>query len=189
MSRAESTQAELLRVARELFAKRGYAGVGTEEIVLRANVTRGALYHHFRDKKDLFRAVMELVEAELTETVGRSMTGIEDARELLVSGIRSFLAACTDPAFMQIALSDAPAVLGWAEVREIDARYGLGLVTAGIENAMQAGLLPRQEVRPLAHLMLGALGEAAFLVANADDRERARAEAEEALLTLVGLKP
>ena len=117
------------------------------------------------------------------------MTGIEDARELLVSGIRSFLGGLHRPAFMQIALSDAPAVLGWTEVREIDARYGLGLVTVGIENAMDAGLLPRQEVRPLAHLLLGALGEAAFLVANAEDRERARREAEEALLTLLGLGP
>jgi AcrR family transcriptional regulator len=189
MPRGEETREELVRVARELFAERGYGAVATEEIVRRARVTRGALYHHFSDKRDLFRAVTEQVEAELMESIGREIAGIEDPRELLVTGIRSFLNACTEPAFMQIALSDAPAVLGWKEVREIDTRHGLGLVTVGIENAMSAGLLPEQKVRPLAHLMLGALGEAAFLVANAGDRDAAREEAEDALLALLVLAP
>jgi AcrR family transcriptional regulator len=184
--RAEATRAALLRAARELFAERGYAAVGTEQIVERAGVTRGALYHHFRDKQDLFRAVHHEMERELMEAIGQRMGEQEDPWELLVTGVRAFLDACTDPALMQISLLDAPAVLGWAEWREIDERYGLGLVSAGLENAMAAGLFPRQEVRPLAHLMLGALGEAAMVIANAPDPAAAREEIERSLLVLLG---
>jgi AcrR family transcriptional regulator len=183
--RAEATRGELVRVARELFAERGYADVGTEEIVRTARVTRGALYHHFEDKRDLFRAVHDQLEKELTERIAGEMSGVEDPMELLVTGIRAFLDACTDPAMIRIALIDAPTVLGWAEWRAVDEKYGLGLVTMGLQNAMDAGVLRRQEIRPLAHLMLGALGEAAMLIGNADDPAAARREVEPPLLALL----
>jgi AcrR family transcriptional regulator len=183
--RAAATRDALLRAARELFAERGYSAVGTEQIVERAGVTRGALYHHFRDKRDLFRAVHDEMERELMQVIGERMGEREDPWELLVTGLRAFLDACTDPALMQISLLDAPAVLGWAEWREIDERYGLGLVSAGLENAMAAGLFRRRKVRPLAHLLLGALGEAAMLIANAPDPAAARKEIEGPLLTLL----
>jgi AcrR family transcriptional regulator len=185
MSRGEPTRAELTRVARELFAERGYAGIGTEEIVARAGVTRGALYHHFTDKKDLFRAVHEELEQELVAAIGEQIAGIEDPWELIVTGVRAFLDATTDPALRQIALIDAPAVLGWEEWREIDARYGLGLVSFALRNAMDRGLFREQEVTPLAHLLIGAMTEAAMMVANATDPAVARREAEPALLALV----
>ena len=174
-----------MRVARALFAERGYAGVGTEEIVARADVTRGALYHHFADKKALFRAVHEELERELVAQVGEQIAGIEDPWELTVTGVRAFLDACTDDALRQIALIDAPAVLGWEEWREIDARYGLGLVTFGLQNGMEAGVFRQREVAPLAHLLMGAMTEAALRVANASDPDAARREAEPALLALL----
>ena len=183
--RAESTRRRLLRAARELFAKRGYAEVGTEEIVRRARVTRGALYHHFRDKRDLFRAVHEEIERELTESIAADMAGIDDPRKLLRVGVGSFLDACMDPAVMQIALMDAPAVLGWREWREIDAKYGLGLVTAGLTLAMETGMIGKRPVEPLAHIVLGGMGEAAMLIASADDPAAARREVEEPLIALV----
>src|SRR5215218_5758450 len=183
--RGDATRAALLAAARALFAKRGYAGVPTEEVVRRAKVTRGALYHHFRDKRDLFRAVHEQLEQELVESIGEEIAGIEDARELLATGVRSFLDACTDPALAQIALLDAPSVLGWAEWREVDARYGMGLVRLGLEAAMEQGVMPRQDPEPLAHLVLAALGEAALLIANADDPEVARREVEAPLMALL----
>ena len=172
-------------MARELFAERGYAQVGTEEIVRAARVTRGALYHHFEDKKDLFRAVHEEVERELVASIGDEIAGIEDPLGLAVTGIRAFLDACTDPALMQIALLDAPAVLGWQEWRAVDAQYGLGLVGFALQNAMDKGVFRRQEIRPLAHLVLGALGEAAFVIANAPEPRVAREEVEEPLLAPV----
>src|SRR5918997_5581272 len=183
--RAEATRGALLRAARELFAERGYSAVGTEELVARAGVTRGALYHHFRDKQDLFRAVHVEMERELMEAIGERMGEASDPMELLVSGLNAFLEACTDPAVIQVNLLDAPSVLCWAEWREIDERYGLGLITAGLDNAMAAGVLRRQEIRPLAHLLLASLVEAAMLIANAPDPKAAREEIEKPLLTVL----
>jgi AcrR family transcriptional regulator len=187
MSRGEDTRGELLRAARELFAERGYAGVGTEEIVRRADVTRGALYHHFEDKKDLFRAVHEGLEAELAQTIGAQLAAGDatNALDLLRTGVRTFLDACTDPDLARIVLVDAPSVLGWQEWREIDERYGLGLVTAGLEAAMEAGDIARQPVKPLAHLLLGAMGEAGMLIANAEDPIATRQDVEPALVSLL----
>jgi AcrR family transcriptional regulator len=188
MSRAEhaaGTRSELMRAARELFAERGYAGVGTEEIVARAGVTRGALYHHFEDKKDLFRAVHEELERDLVASIGERIAGIDDPWELLVTGVRAFLDACTEPALMRIALVDAPVVLGWEEWRDIDTRYGLGLVSFGLQNAMDRGLFRRQAVRPLAHLLAGSMTEAAMMIAHAPDHEAARREVEGPLLAIL----
>jgi AcrR family transcriptional regulator len=184
--RSEATRARLIKVARELFAKRGYANVGTEEIVRRAKVTRGALYHHFRDKRDLFRAVHEQIEGELAETIGAQLAaGGDDPLEVMRIGVRTFLDACTEPEIARIALLEAPAVLGWQEWRESDERYGLGLVIAGLQMGMDAGRLRPQPVRPLAHLMLAAMGEAGMAIANAEDPEAARREVEPALIGLL----
>ena len=183
----ESTRAALLLAARELFSERGYAAVGTEEIVRRARVTRGALYHHFADKKDLFRGVHEQMEGELTEAIGAELAAAsaEDPFEALATGVRSFLDACTDPRLARIVLVEAPSILGWAEWRETDESYGLGLVMAGLQGAMDAGALRKQPVKPLAHLILGALGEAAMLIANAHDPVAVRAEVEPPMLALL----
>ena len=184
---SEATRTALVSAARALFAERGYAGVGTEEIVRRAEVTRGALYHHFEDKKDLFRAVHEAVEAELAQTIAGQLAegGATGALELLRTGVRTFLDACTDPELARIALVDAPSVLGWQEWREIDERYGLGLVAAALEGAMEAGEIARQPVKPLAHLLLGAMGEAGMLIANAEDPGATRELVEPALIALL----
>jgi AcrR family transcriptional regulator len=179
---AAATRDALMAAARELFEKRGYGGVGTEEIVRRAGVTRGALYHHFSDKRDLFRAVHEELEQEIVAAIGATMTEVEDPRALMEAGLRAFLDACTDPAMIRISLLDAPTVLGWAEWREIDERYGLGLVSYGLQNLLGESA---EDVRPLAHLVLGALGEAAMLIANADDPAAARRDVEPALLGLL----
>ena len=182
---ARATREALIGAALELFTERGYTGVGTEEIVARAKVTRGALYHHFTDKRDLFRAVFERVEADLMERIGATMEGASDPYELIVSGMRAFLDACEEPAVKQISLTDAPAVLGWQEWREIDNRHGLGLTRAALDGAVEAGLLRPMATEPMAHLLVAALSEAAFVIAHAEHPRNARAEVEEALLQLV----
>ena len=182
----EATRAALMLAARELFTEHGYGGVGTEEIVRRAKLTRGALYHHFTDKKDLFRAVHEQIEGEVMEAIGAQMAAAEaDPFALLVVGTRAYLDVCTDPAITRVTLIDAPSVLGWEEWREIDMRHGLGIVIAGLQGGMDLGVLRPQPVRPLAHLMLGAMGEAGMVIANAADPAAARAEVEPALLGLL----
>jgi AcrR family transcriptional regulator len=183
---SEATRAALLKVARKLFAERGYSAVGTEEIVQRARVTRGALYHHFRDKKDLFRAVHEQLEAEMAERIGRQLAegDASDPLELLAAGARTFLDHTTGP-LARVTLVDAPSVLGWEEWRAIDEKYGMGLVIAGLQGAIEAGVVRDQPVKPLAHLLLAALGEAGMLIANAEDPKVARAEVEAPVLALL----
>jgi len=176
--RTEATRAALIAAARPLFAERGYAGVGTEEIVRVAGVTRGALYHHFDGKRELFAAVYEQLEAELAERIaaGALAANAEAPIEALRAGVEMALRASTDPEVQRIALLDGPAVLGWDRWREIAARYGLGMVEATLQAAIDAGEIPAQPARPLAHVLMGALDEATMLVARADDPEAMRVE-------------
>jgi AcrR family transcriptional regulator len=176
--RSEATRDALIEAARGLFAERGYAGVGTEEIVRAAGVTRGALYHHFGGKRDLFEAVYERVEVELAERIaaGALASGADEPLAAMRAGAEMFLQACTEPEAQRIALLDGPSVLGWDRWREIAAEHGLGLIEASLQAAIEAGAIHDQPVRPLAHLLMGALDEAAMLVARAEDPERARRE-------------
>jgi len=180
--RSKATRDKLVAAARALFGARGYAAVGTEEIVRTAGVTRGALYHQFRDKEDLFAAVFEQLEAETTARVADGALGDgappADPLAALRLGARRFLAVCAEPEVERILLLDAPAVLGWERWREIGLRHGLGLVAGALEAGMEAGVVARAPVVPLAHLVIGALDEGAMYVARAGDREAARAEVE-----------
>lgn len=183
--RSDATRSELVAVARRLFAERGYAGVGTEEIVRAAGVTRGALYHHFESKRELLAAVYEQVERELTERIAtEAFAGGQapaDPVEALRRGAELFLDACLEPDVQRIVLLDAPAVLGWERWREVASRYGLGLIEATLQAAIDAGEITAQPAGPLAHVLMGALDEAAMYVARAEDRVAARAEMGAAL--------
>ena len=183
--RGEATRAKLIAAARELFADRGYAAVGTNEVVQRAGVTRGAMYHHFRDKKDLFRAVHDQAEQDLVTATASHLQGADNPWDGLVAGLRAFFDACNDPSLRQIALVDAPAVLGWQEWRAMGRDYGFALLSAALRHAMDEGVLRRTDVTNLAHLLIAALSEAALMLANADDPEAARPEVEAALLVLL----
>jgi AcrR family transcriptional regulator len=164
--RSASTRAKLIKAARTLFSRRGYADVGTEEIVRRAGVTRGALYHQFPAKEDLFLAVYEQVEQELTEGVVQLLDESAGPYEAMRAGIRLFLDACRTPDVQRVVLIDGPSVLGWARWREVAERYGLGLMQGVIAEAIEAGELVALPAEPLAHLLMGALDEAALLVAR-----------------------
>jgi AcrR family transcriptional regulator len=189
--RSRATREALLSAARALFAERGYAAVGTEEIVRAAGVTRGALYHQFRDKEQLFEAVFEQVEAETTQRIAESaVAAATDPLAALHAGSRAFLAVCAEPDVERITLLDAPAVLGWERWREIGFRHGLGLVLGVLQAGMDAGAIARQPLTPLAHVLLGALDEGALYVARAQNRATARAEVEEIVGRLIdGLAP
>lgn len=184
--RRETTRAALLAAGRELFAAHGYAGVATEEIVDRAGVTRGALYHHFRGKDDLFRAVCEQIERDVSERIAAGARRGGEPIELLRSGAAMFLDACLEPDVQRITLLDAPSVLGWETWRATSERYGLGLLRDALENAIDAGAIPPRPVNPLAHALLGALHELALLIARADDVSTARREAGDTLDRLLG---
>jgi AcrR family transcriptional regulator len=184
--RAETTRTALMDAARRLFTERGYDAVATEEIVRAAGVTRGALYHHFGGKADLLEAVYERLEAESTERVARIVLGseLESPLEAMKAGIEAFLDECAEPELQRIALHDAPAVLGWDRWREIAAANGLGLIEASLSAAIEAGEIRRLPVKPTAHLLLGALDEAAMLVARSEN-PRSRAEVTTVLIALL----
>jgi AcrR family transcriptional regulator len=178
---ADATRTALSAAARQLFTERGYAATSTTEIVERAGVTRGALYHHFAAKDELFRAVFEQLEGEVTKHVADEALTSTDPLEQLRRGTRAYLDACIDPAVQRVVLLDGPSVLGWETWQEIEQRYGYGLVVAGIEAAIGAGLISAQPVEPLAHVLFGALTEAGMVVARADEPRAARADMEAAM--------
>jgi AcrR family transcriptional regulator len=175
--RSETTRAALIGAGRALFAERGFAGTATEAIVERAGVTRGALYHHFRDKSDLFQAVYEELEQELVGAAVVALDGVTDPLEALRVGAEGFLDACLDPAVQRVVLQEGPTVLGWEHWRELDQAYGLGLVTAALQVAVDAGVIRPLPVETLAHVLMAGLTEAAILLAHAPDPSAARKDA------------
>ena len=173
--RTAATRARLLSAGRAMFATEGYAGVSTQAIVEAAGVTRGALYHQFGDKAGLFAAVYEDVEADLVAAIVARIGNAAPASQLdaMRLGARLFLEECSAPAVQRIVLIDAPSVLGWAHWREVGLRYGLGVIEAMLGQAIADGVIPPQPTRPTAHVLLGALDEAALFIARADDRDTA----------------
>jgi AcrR family transcriptional regulator len=188
--RSEATRAQLLAVARELFTQRGFDGTPLDLVAERSGVTKGALYHHFKNKRELFQACFEQLEQELCDaTVAASASAGPDVWEALSAGVRGFLEAANDPAAQRIVMLEGPTVLGWETWKEIDERYGYGLVKASLETAMNAGVIANRPVEPLAHLFLAAVSEAACQIARAPDREVAMEEMHAALMaTLEGLR-
>lgn len=170
---AAATRLALLRTARRLFADHGYGESPTEEIVRRARVTRGALYHHFRDKRDLFAAVLDEEQSKLAARAGEAAAAESDPWRAVIAASNAFLDACLERTVQQIVLIDAPAVLGLEEWRKRDQAY-LESVRALIRSAIAQGLIEDQPVEPLAAVIFGALHEAAMLIARASDKQAAR---------------
>lgn len=173
--RGESTRHELIQAAKRLFGEQGYAETSTDEIVLRAGVTKGALYHHFAGKEELFRAVFEQVEQEVSDQACTAFLA-PDSRDSLVKGCGLWVDAHLDPSVRRIVMQDARAVLGWDDVRSIENRFGAVALRGALRKAMHAGVVERQPLRPLSLMLMGALGEACHYIVDAEDPNSARAE-------------
>src|SRR5438552_5380159 len=130
--RTAQTRAALITAARRLFGAEGFAEVGAERIAREAGMTRGALYHQFADKADLFAAVLDEVEAEIAQRVAAAVAGLDpaDTTGMLLAGARAWLDASADPDLQRIVLLDGPSVLGWERWREICLRHTVGLIAA-----------------------------------------------------------
>lgn len=180
---AEATRQLIIDSARRLFVAHGYHAVSIEQIVVEARVTRGALYHHFEDKRALFRVVFKAVEAELSARPipEASLADQPDPWARYRLRVQTFLDAILKAEFHRVLLVDGPLVLGWEEWRKLETVYGLGAISPVLENAMAAGSIARQPVTPLAHIVLAALIETALLIANAADQDVTRREAGYAL--------
>lgn len=187
---ADDTRAALIASATTLFTEQGYAATGTEEIVRKARCTRGALYHHFTNKADLFRSVLEDVERTLIEGLAAAGAPGADNWERFRNGCSRFLDASMEPTVQRIMLIDGPAVLGWKAWRDVEGRYGFGLVGEWLSLAMDDGLIDEQSVDALTHLIAGAMNEAVMSIAHAPDPVARRVEMGATLDRLLeGLRP
>ena len=177
--RAADTRDALISAARPLFAAQGFADVALETIVRDAGVTRGALYHHFADKTELFAAVFEQVEGEMAVRMADAVAaaGHSDPVEIMRLCAGLWLDACAEPEVQRIVLLEALAVLGWERWSDIGHRYNIGFVTGLLTDAVESGSIPRQPVEATALTIMGALREATLYIARAEDQRQARADA------------
>lgn len=167
--RSEATTDELVSAARRLFATKGFASTSIEELVREAGVTRGALYHHFKTKEDLFEAVLQREHQMLSQRLREAALKKRSAFAQLVAGCEEFLKAFLDPEIQQICMIDAPAVLGAERALEVRNPHATGMIALGLENAMRHGELRRRPVMPLAQLLFGALCQGAMLATRSED--------------------
>lgn len=182
--RAATTEA-ILTAARHLFGARGFAATTVDDIAEQAEVAKGAVYHHFKTKEALFEAVFDQVSRDLVQEIDRAVRSEKDVLAMMVAGTQHYFAATATGATGQVILRDGPAVLGWEKWREIDAQHFGGKIPRALAAAMEAGLIARQPVEPLARLLLGAVTEAAVACAGRADIARAGAEYARAFKSLV----
>ncbi|MBB6669078.1 TetR/AcrR family transcriptional regulator [Cohnella nanjingensis] len=167
---------KLIEAARAVFTERGYAPSSLEEIAQRAEVTRGAVYHHFGNKKELFRVVLESVQQEIGERVEREALKRGEPWEQLEAGCIAFVTAAVDPSMKRILLEDGPAAVGWETWREMDERNAVRHLREQLQDMKDQGLLRPVSVEALTHFLSGALNEMTLWIAEANDLPRAMTE-------------
>ena len=182
---SEATRRDILAAAKTLFARDGYATTPLSAIVEAAGVTTGAVYHHFGDKQGLFRAVAEAVEVEILQRIAAASAGETDLWRRLVAGTTAMLGICAEPHIQRIAFIDAPNVIGAREWREIEKRYGFGVLQQSLHALQAGGVIRPCIVEILAPILLGATIEAATAIAEAADQPAALAEAQEIIFRLL----
>ena len=182
--RAATTEA-IVKSARRLFGERGFAATTIDDIAEAARVAKGAVYHHFATKEAVFEAVFDQVSYDLVREVDHVARTENDLLTAMVAGTQHYFAACARGPTGQIILRDGPAVLGWERWREIDAQHFGGKIPRALAAAMDAGLIARQPVEPLARLLLGAVTEAAVACAGRSDILKAGGEYSRAFKSLL----
>jgi AcrR family transcriptional regulator len=180
---AETIQ-KLQVIARQHFTAHGYADCSLEEIAKSAEVTRGAVYHHFGSKKGLFKAVLELVQREVAQRLEEEAALSDDQWEQLYLGCRAFVKVATEPENRRIMLIDGPAVLGWEEWRLMDEQQSMRLLHGQLEQMQQQGYLKNVRLDAATHLLSGALNEAALWLAQIANAADASEAMEDCLQTL-----
>jgi AcrR family transcriptional regulator len=162
--RTQATRAALLAAARDLFVEKGYAETGTPEIVARAKVTRGALYHHFADKAGLLKALVEQEARAVADAIVIDTRGLKTPLEALMRGADAYFAAMQVPGRARLLLLEGPAVLGWQTVDEIDQSTGAAQLLEGLKSAGAGG--NSAPLQPLAEILSAAFDKAALRIAE-----------------------
>jgi AcrR family transcriptional regulator len=184
-ARGEATRQRLVAAARELFGERGYEDTSIEEVLVASGVARGALYHHFQSKAELFDAVAEAVFGEVASLTDEAARDGATPLERLRAGARAWLEIACDRAVQRIVLLDAPRVLGWARWRALDEQHSLGDLRASVRRLAREGRLPSEQEEILARMLLAALNEAALFITDADGEAAALEAARAAVDVLI----
>jgi AcrR family transcriptional regulator len=180
LAQGAQTQKQLRRQARKLFAQKGYSGANTNELVERARVTKGALYHHFANKRELYQAVVEDMEQELVERIEAAGAGLAPW-ERLAAMCTAYVDACRDPALARMLVLEAPAVLGWKTWCNLEQQYEVAAFARCLKEA--DGL--QEPAETLAQVILGALTTGARVIATAPDPEAARVQVQQTIDRLI----
>jgi AcrR family transcriptional regulator len=185
VEQGRQTRRRLLDAARTVFGEQGYEHVSAEQLVAAAGVTRGALYHHFDDKKDVFRTVVIELEHELDHRIRVAAEGATDSWGLMEAGVRAALESCLEPDIARIVMLDGPAVLGWDGWDEVDADFGIAQVTLGLQMLQSDGIVAPQPVEPLARMVVALMNGACRTVAQSDHPAAAVDGVYDAVMTLL----
>jgi AcrR family transcriptional regulator len=171
VEQTQRTRRAILDRARHLFATKGYAAAGTEEMIGELGITRGALYHQFNDKLGVFKAVVAEAYSEMTNYISTKVQPLDDPWEQLVIGCQAFLEIAQQEDLRRLVFIEAPAVLAADTLVEFD-QYGFGLLYESIQRVVDEGKLNTIDAEGFAHLVNGSLNELAAWVAQSDDPER-----------------
>lgn len=185
IEKGQATRERLVEVARRLFGERGYDGTSIDAILDEAGAAKGALYHHFGDKQQLFDAVLNQTVSEIALRIADIARRADDPLASLRAGCSAWLEMALDPAIQRIAILDPPSAVGWARSREVDELHVLGGVRANLLQLARGGSLPAEQVDALAHMVLASVNEAALLIARSEDPEAALAIGQAAVDTLL----
>jgi AcrR family transcriptional regulator len=185
VERSEETVAALMKAAGALFGDRGYAAVSAEDIAAAANVTKGALYHHFDGKPAVFEAVFIAAQQQLTASVAGESGEVADVWNALLVGTNAFLRQCLDQRVRQIVILDGPTVLGRDAVREIEDDNIGSLLTGALRRLQDAGILRPGDSLLRSRLILGALCEAALFIARSETPDHSLVEARGEVASLI----
>jgi AcrR family transcriptional regulator len=182
---AAATREHLVAVARQRFSEQGYAATSIEDVVQRAGVAKGALYHHFSGKDALFRAVYEVVLADVMSAVMAAASAEQEPWASVRAGLAAFLDASLDPGFRRIVILESVSVLQ-PEVREAEIGQVELPMLRTVLTPLAGAALPGVAVDPLAHVALGGLYGAALFIARSPDPAAARRDVDGVLDTLIG---
>ena len=174
--RTEATITALVDAAREMYARDGFEATSLDSVAAQAGVSKGAVYHHFDSKRQLFRAVFAREVERLAGPVAQAYGRKKDPWDAFEAGCRAFLSECLEPDVQRIVLLDAFAAIGWEEMRRLEAPL-LDMMELGISRAAAVGRIAARPPEPLAHFLFGALCETAMVVARADDQKAAHRRA------------
>lgn len=176
---SEATKLALVDAAQRLFFERGFAGTALADVAAAAQVTRGAVYHHFEDKRALYEAVLDRLEEASMARIAAAATQGADPWDAAVKGLGAFFDVCCDPVHSRLVWQEGPLALGWQRWRQCEMEYGYGLTEQFVAVLMTAGYLEKTPLSTTARLIFAMIGEAGLAISEVEGAEPKRSLRDE----------